>query len=587
MNFPTIKNSILKHGITPHLLDYEKTCADFSWLQERSHLQGLPDGRGLNIAHEAIDRHAETAGDRTAIRWMSEDDSVLDISYTTLKEQSNRFAALLESLGIDKGERVFSLTGRIPLLYSVVLGTLKHLNVFCPLFESFGPEPVIQRLGRGDGVVLVTTHQHYLRKIAASRHELPHLRHILLVDTEKHQEKNTWSLPLLMENMSSSWQIPPTAPEDPALLHFTSGTTSMPKGALHVHEAVVTHYVTGKYVLDLHPGDIFWCTADPGWVTGTSYSIIAPLVHGVTTIIDQAEFEARRWLQILSAQQVNILYTSPTAIRRLMRIDPSVWSEYSFPNLRAIHSVGEPLEPQAVLWGAQVLKNPIHDNWWQTETGGIMIANFPGVPIKPGSMGRPLPGITARVINQENTEVPTGDIGMLALQSGWPSMFRNYIHDKERYEKCFSGKWYLTGDLASIDTDGYFWFKGRADDIIKTAGHLVGPFEVEAVLASHPAVAEAAVFGIPDPMLGEMVAACVVLHSGYSSNEILQQELLGYCRKQLGSAIAPRQIQFAPQLPKNRAGKTMRRLLKAQACDQPPGDTSTLAHDTTSTYPKK
>ncbi len=582
MKYPIIKKSLAPNNVIPHLLDYEQCSAAFSWQAERKELQGLPDNRGLNIAHEAVDRHAETAGNRTAIRWIGPDDTLQDISYATLREQTNRFAALLESLGVHKGERIFSLTGRIPLLYTVVLGTLKHVNVFCPLFESFGPEPVIQRLGRGDGVVLVTTRQHYLRKIAAHREQLPLLRHILLVDTEEHQENGIWSLPLLLEQMSSSWQIPPTAPDDPALLHFTSGTTSMPKGALHVHEAVVTHYVTGKYVLDFHPGDIFWCTADPGWVTGTSYSILAPLVHGITTIIDQADFEAQRWLHIISSQQVNILYTSPTAIRRLMRIDASVWSEYTFPNLRAIHSVGEPLEPQAVLWGEQMLKKPIHDNWWQTETGGIMIANFPGMPIKPGSMGRPLPGITATIIGRENTAVLPGEIGMLALRSGWPSMFRNYIHDEERYKKCFSGEWYLTGDLASRDEDGYFWFKGRADDIIKTAGHLVGPFEIEAVLLSHPAVAEAAVFGIPDPMLGERVAACVVLRSPHNPDDHLLQELLGYSRKQLGSAIAPRQIQFAMQLPKNRAGKTMRRLLKAQASGQPSGDTSTLENGPTS-----
>jgi acetyl-CoA synthetase len=586
MKSPIIAKSTVQHGIMPHMLDYEKLSVEFSWQGVRRELQGLPGGRGLNIAHEAVDHHAETAGNRTAIRWIGADDTVLDISYATLRDQSNRFAALLESLGVHKGERIFSLTGRIPLLYVAVLGTLKHLNVFCPLFESFGPEPVLQRLSRGDGVILVTTRQHYQRKIATHRQQLPQLRHVLLVDAKEHQENNIWSLPLLLQQMSSAWQIPPTAPEDPALLHFTSGTTSMPKGALHVHEAVVSHYATGKYVLDFHPGDIFWCTADPGWVTGTSYSILAPLVHGITTVIDQAEFDARRWLHILSTQHVNILYTSPTAIRRLMRIEASVWSEYVFPHLRAIHSVGEPLEPQAVLWGERILNNPIHDNWWQTETGGIMIANFPGMQIKPGSMGRPIPGITATIIDPQNTEVPPGDIGMLALQSGWPSMFRNYIHDEERYKSCFSGKWYLTGDLASKDADGYFWFKGRADDIIKTAGHLVGPFEIEAVLVAHPAVAEAAVFGIPDPMLGEKVAACVVLHSGHNADDELQQEILGYSRKELGSAIAPRQIQFVMQLPKNRAGKIMRRLLKAQACDQPPGDISTLENIATSVNPK-
>ncbi|TAJ12353.1 acetate--CoA ligase, partial [Patescibacteria group bacterium] len=326
----------------------------------------------------------------------------------------------------------------------------------------------------------------------------------------------------LMADASEAFEIERTTAEDMSLLHFTSGTTGMPKGAIHVHAAVVTHYATGKYALDLHADDIYWCTADPGWVTGTSYGIIAPLLHGVTSIIDCEEFDAERWYRILQDEKVGVWYTAPTAIRMLMKAGVEVAQKYSHPQLRFVASVGEPLNPEAVWWGKQVLGLPIHDNWWQTETGGIMIANTPAFDIKPGSMGRPLPGVEACIVRRneatgavEVIEAPDID-GELALRRGWPSMFRGYLNNEERYRKSFAGEWYLTGDLARRDADGYFWFIGRADDIIKSAGHLIGPFEVESALMEHPAIAEAGVIGKPDPMLGEMVKAFVSLHKGYT-----------------------------------------------------------------------
>ncbi len=404
---------------------------------------------------------------------------------------------------------------------------------------------------------------------------------MLLADSPEDVHQGLWSLPQQMAAASPVFTIAQTDPEDIALLHFTSGTTGMPKGALHAHSAVITHYITGKYVLDFHPGDIFWCTADPGWVTGISYGIIAPLVCGVTNIIDGQEFDARRWHQILERQKVNIWYTSPTAIRRLMRLDTKLRSEYDLQHLRHIHSVGEPLNPEAVLWGQNVLGIPIHDNWWQTETGGIMIANYPVMEIRPGSMGRPLPGIEAAIVKRhtetELTIVTEADVqGELALRSGWPSMFRGYLHDEERYQQCFIGDYYLTGDLARKDCDGYFWFVGRADDIIKTAGHLVSPFEVESTLMTHPAVAEAGVIGKPHSLLGELVKAFVALKPGSTGDDKLRLELIGFSRRLLGPAIAPREIEFTDNLPKNKAGKIMRRLLKARECGLPVGDISTL-----------
>ena len=568
--------------VQPNLTDYPTNYAAFSWADIRRELDGLPDGQGLNIAYEAIDRHAN--GDKstkTALRWLGKDGQVKDFSYAQLKEQSNRFANILQTLGVGKTERVFSLSGRIPELYFAALGTLKNVSVFCPLFSAFGPEPIAQRLERGDARVLVTTERLYRKKVAAIRPNLPQLEYILLADSDQDQEDKVLSLPRLMEAASPEFTILPTDPEDMALLHFTSGTTGQPKGAVHVHSAVLTHYLTGKYVLDLHPDDIFWCTADCGWVTGTSYGIIAPLTHGVTNIVDEADFEAERWCRTLEEQKVNVWYTAPTAIRMLMRSEQLPREKYDLSHLRLVHSVGEPLNPEAVVWGEQALGLPIHDNWWQTETGGIMIANYASMEIRPGSMGKPLPGIKAAIVQRTATggveviDHPNCE-GELALYVGWPSMFRNYLHEEPRYRKCFNGNWYLSGDLAQQDEDGYFWFVGRADDIIKTAGHMVGPFEVESVLLEHPAVAEAGVIGIPEPTIGQLVKAFVSLHPGYQESEELRLELLGFARKKLGSAVAPKQIAFAESLPKTRSGKIMRRLLKARELGLPEGDTSTL-----------
>lgn len=568
--------------VRPNLLDYDATAAGFSWEEIRRELDGLPGGRGLNIAHEAVDRHAEGAlRDHIALGWLGNDGSIRNFTYADLKRESNRFANILRGLGLGKGDTVAVLADRVPELYFAALGTFKNTSVFCPLFSAFGPEPVYQRLSRGDAKVLVTTERQYKLKVSRLRETLPRLAHILLIDAADHPENGLLSLPRLMAESSEDFTIPPTDPEDVAALHFTSGTTGMPKGAIHVHQAVLIHYMTGRYVMDFHPDDVFWCTADPGWVTGTSYGIIAPWVHGITNVVDEADFDAGRWCRILEEQKVTVWYTAPTAIRRFMRLGIEPIREHDLSRLRLIHSVGEPLNPEGVVWGQKALGLPIHDNWWQTETGGIMIANFPAMAIRPGSMGRPLPGIEAAIVRRTDKDsvevVSEPDIqGDLALRPGWPSMFRGYLHDEERYRKCFAGGWYLTGDLAKRDADGYFWFVGRADDIIKTSGHMVGPFEVESTLMEHPAVAEAGVIGKPDPLIGEIVKAFVALKPGISPSDELRLELIGFARKKLGSAVAPKEIDFQPSLPKNKAGKIMRRLLKARELGLPEGDLSTL-----------
>ena len=581
MQFPPVRKDVATLAVRPNLVDYPATCAGFSWDAVRTELAGLAGG-GLNIAHEAVDRHAAgPLAHRVAVRLLGRDDTVHDLTYTALKEESSRFANLLHSLGLLPGERVFWLAGRSLELYAVFFGALKCRAVFCPLFAAFGPEPISQRLGRGNARVLVTTTRQYDRKIKALIDTLPELDHILLVDADTHVNERVRSLTRLMAAAAPEFAIPPTDPEDPAILHFTSGTTGLPKGALHVHRAVLTHFLTGRYVLDLHPEDVFWCTADPGWVTGTSYGIIAPLVHGVTTIVDEADFDAERWYRILQDQRVTVWYTAPTAIRMLMRAPEEQRKRFDLSALRLVHSVGEPLNPEAVVWGERVLGLPIHDNWWQTETGGIMIANMLAADIKPGSMGRPLPGVEAAIVRKGRdgglAVVETADQeGELALKRGWPSMLRGYLNNEERYGKCFAGDWYLTGDLARRDADGYYWFVGRADDVIKSAGHLIGPFEVESVLMEHPAVAEAGVIGKPDPVVGEVVKAFVSLKRGFAESEALRMELLGHARKRLGAAVAPKEIAFMPQLPRTRSGKIMRRLLKARELGLPEGDTSTL-----------
>ncbi|MGZ4091065.1 MAG: acetate--CoA ligase [Bacteroidia bacterium] len=572
---------ILSPGVAPNLKDYEVFSHSFTWQAEQKFLDGLPEKKGFNIAYEAVERHAKgKLTDTVALRWVLKDKTVKDFTYYDIHKLSSRFANALTTLGIKKGERVFALTGRIPELYIAALGTLKRTAVFCPLFSVFGPEPIFQRLSKGDAKVLVTTKELFEKKVKQLLDRLPKLQFILLADEELHVNDKVLSLPRLLEEAYDEFFIPPTDPEDPALLHFTSGTTGMPKGALHVHGAVLMHYITGKYVLDFHEGDIFWCTADPGWVTGTSYGIIAPLVNGITNIVDEEEFDAVRWYSILEEQKVNVWYTAPTAIRRLMRMDIQPKEKYNLEHLRLICSVGEPLHAEAVLWGEKTFGMPILDNWWQTETGGIMIANYLSMKVKPGSMGKPLPGVEAAIAEVTDTEIKIitdpNKQGQLILKKGWPSMFRSYLHDEERYKKSFRGDWYLTGDLAKKDIDGYYWFVGRADDIIKTSGHMVGPFEVESILMEHPAVAEAAVIGKPEPIIGELVKAFIVLKKRFTADEKMQLDIIGYARKKLGPAVAPKEIAFVNELPKTKSGKILRRLLKARELGLPEGDISTL-----------
>ena len=549
------------------------------WRDARTLIDGL-DGK-FNIAHEALDRHVNQGhGDQIALRWSGKDGSQQDITYGDLRDMSARFANVLAAHGLHPGDSLFSLAGRVPELYAGALGTLRAGMVFTPLFSAFGPDPIRTRMEIGQANVLLTTASIYRRKIAPWRDQIPSLKLVLILGDDA--PEGCVALGPELAAASPDFAPVPMESEDPALIHFTSGTTGKPKGAVHVQNAVVYHAFSGREALGLTPGAVYWCTADPGWVTGTSYGILSPLVNRVTMIVDEAEFDLDRWYGTVEREKVQIWYSAPTAIRMMMRAGAEAAAPYDFSSLTFL--VGEPLNPEAVVWSAKVFGQPFHDNWWQTETGGIMIANRPGMEVRPGSMGKPLPGVEAAIVEKGEDglrECAPREIGELALRPGWPSMMRAYLNEEARYQKAFADGWYLSGDLALRDEDGYFWFVGRADDLIKSSGHLIGPFEVESALIEHEAVAEAGVIGVPDETAGEVVKAYVTLNPGFRPSDELERELRGHARKTLGAAVAPREVVFRNTLPKTRSGKIMRRLLKARELGLPEGDISTLETDET------
>jgi acetyl-CoA synthetase len=569
--------------VPPNLADYDATTAAFDWSQAEQELDWLPDG-GLNLAHEAIDRHCfvPERRDKTAMVWEGKNGEVERYTFEEMRGESNGFANVLKGLGLEKGDRVFTFMERVPEHYFIVFGTLKVGCVIGPLFSAFGPDPVKDRLENSGAKVLVT--QPELRsRLDQVLPQLPDLEKVIIVNklgrSQEPLAEGDLDYYQLMASASREFGPLETTRDDYSVMHYTSGTTGKPKGAVHRHNAVIQHYATGKWVLDLHPDDVYWCTADPGWVTGTSYGMFAPWTNGVTQVIYEGGFRASKWYEIIQKYKVTMWYTAPTAVRMLMKAGVDLPHQYDLSSLRYTCSVGEPLNPEAIFWGQKALDMPIHDNWWQTETGAILIANYPALPIRPGSMGKPLPGIAAGVIDEQGNEMPPGQEGDLAIRPGWPAMFQTYWRDEERYNSRFVNGWYITGDRARRDEDGYFWFIGRADDVINTAGHLVGPFEVESALMEHPAVAEAGVIGKPDPIAMEVVKAFVSLKEGYEPTDELRRDIMGFARRKLAAGIAPREIDFIESLPKTRSGKIMRRLLKARELGLPEGDTSTLEHE--------
>ena len=565
----------------PESITYEQRSLGFDWslaAQELDHHPGDP----INIGWYCSDRICDLGQARKpALIW--EDSHGNDRTYTfdEIRHRSDAFAAHLRALGLDPGDRICLFMDRLPELYIGFLGVLKMGGIVQPLFSAFGEDSLWTRLDNA-GTAAVITQMKHVRKVRRIRERLPELRHIVVVDGAGAALKELES-PLDLDALErpADFAIFPSTAETPSVLHYTSGTTGQPKGAQHVHESLIAQYITAKWVLDLRPDDIYWCNADPGWVTGTSYGIIGPWSNGVTQVVLDAGFSAARWYEFMARRKVTVWYSAPTAIRLLMREGTDLVRRHDLSALRHLCSVGEPLNAEAVVWSQEAFGSPFHDTFWQTETGCMVITNFPGMPVKPGSMGRPFPGITAAVVDPE-TGVPRtrpGEVGIIALQPGWPSQIRGYWNNQAGYEAKFKGGWYLCGDRGSIDRDGYFWFVGRDDDVINTGGHLVGPFEIESALLEHPAVAESAAVATPDPVNMEVVKAFVALKPGFDPSDDLDLDIMNFIRRKLSPLAMPQHIEFVDALPKTRSGKIIRRILRAQEFGEPVGDLSTLMND--------
>lgn len=557
---------------TPNLPDYNAVAGKPQWDSIKGELSWFEDG-GINLAFNAVDRHAGTPVEhKTAMLWEGDNGSTAKYTFGELSRLSNQYANYLASLGVQKGDRVFLFLPRIPTLYAAFLGTLKTGAICGTMFSAFQEQALLDRLENSGAIVLFTTKELSAR-VEKVKDKLPNLKTIAIVDSPEFLGA--------LSRQSEQFTSAHMKPEDFAYMLYTSGTTGKPKGVVHRHADILHHYLTTKWVLDLRQDDMYWCTADPGWVTGIVYGILGPWTMGVTMVIHGGRFSPEIWYDILQKYKITVWYTAPTAVRMLMAKGEELVKQYNVSSLRHLCSVGEPLNPEAIRWGMKVFGMPFHDTWWQTETGGMMMVNFPCLDIKVGSMGKPFPGLEAGIVDDEGKPIEDGKEGNLAFRPGWPSMMATIWQNDKKYQSYFVNGWYISGDHAWKDKEGYFWFIGRADDVIKTSGERVGPFEVESALVEHPAVAEAGVIGKPDEVRGEIVKAFVVLREPkkFATEEAktaLIAELQEYVKKHLAGHAYPREISFIDKLPKTRSGKIMRRILKAQELGQPIGDTSTL-----------
>ncbi|ALS25426.1 MULTISPECIES: acetate--CoA ligase [Paenibacillus] len=556
-----------------NLQSYESAYSTFRWDEIKTQFTWHQTGN-CNLAYEAIDRHAQgSLKNKTALIY--EDDARKEkYTFEQLSQISNRFGNLLLKLGIGQGDRVFFFMPRNPEIYTGIIGTIKIGAIVGPLFEAFMEGAVLDRLADAEAVAIVTTSA---LKQRIPRDKLPHLKYVIVVDEQEQWLPGEIDYRQEMAEASDELDIAWVDLEHPFILHYTSGSTGKPKGVLHVHGAMIQHYITGKWVLDLQDDDIYWCTGDPGWVTGTTYGIFAPWLNGATNLIRGGRFSPERWYQTIEDYKVTVWYSAPTAFRMLMSAGDEVARKSDLSTLRHVLSVGEPLNPEVIRWGMKVFGKRIHDTWWMTETGAHMIVNFPCMDMRPGSMGKPFPGIQAAIVDDQGNELPPYRLGNLAIRTPWPSMMRKIWNNPAKYEEYFRLKgWYISGDSAYRDEDGYFWFQGRVDDVINTSGERVGPFDVESKLVEHPAVAEAGVIGKPDPIRGEIIKAFISLREGYRETPELLEEIRLFVRNGLSAHSAPREIEVVGKLPKTRSGKIMRRVLKAQELGLPTGDLSTI-----------
>lgn len=554
-----------------NMQDYEQTYKDFDWKNVEQAFSWSKTGK-INMAYECIDRHVdEGKGDKVALNYK---DERRHESYTfeDMKKYSNKAANVLKNeADVKKGDRVFIFMSRTPELYFAFLGILKIGAIVGPLFEAFMEKAVADRLENSEAKVIITN-KALLPRIPKDK--LPHLEKIVVVDDDV--EEGYVDFNRSFKEASEDFEIEWLNEDDGLILHYTSGSTGQPKGVLHVQKAMLVHYISGKYVLDLQDDDVYWCTADPGWVTGTSYGVFAPWLNGVTNCIVGGRFSPEQWYKMIQDFKVTVWYTAPTALRMLMSAGDDDVDKYDLSSLRSILSVGEPLNPEVIKWSKDVFHKRVLDTWWMTETGGHMIVNYPAMDIKLGSMGKPLPGIEAAIVDDEGNELPPNRMGNLAIKKRWPSMMHAIWKNPEKYDSYFIGDWYVSGDSAYKDEDGYYWFQGRVDDVIMTAGERVGPFEVESKLVEHEAVAEAGVIGKPDPVRGEIIKAFVALREGYEPSDELKQSIKQFVKEGLSAHSAPREIEFKDKLPKTRSGKIMRRVLKAWELDLDAGDLSTM-----------
>ncbi|HVN20663.1 MAG TPA: acetate--CoA ligase [Dongiaceae bacterium] len=560
---------------------YEELSANFDWSIPERELEYRPGDR-LNIGWMCSDRICRLGmASKVALDWEDYQGKHERFTFDDLRLLSNGIAQFISELGVLPGERVCLFMDRVPDLYVGFLGILKTGAVAQPLFSAFGDESLLVRL-QNAGTAAIFTQKKHVHKVRKIRGQLPNLRHIIVVDAgESPLQDREIAFDMRNSRRVYEFSVYPTTAESPSVLHYTSGTTGQPKGAQHVHYSIVSQYLTSKWVLDLRPDDIYWCNADPGWVTGTSYGIIGPWSNGTTQVVLDSGFNAERWYEFLERHQVTVWYSAPTAIRLLMKEGTDITRRHDLSCLRHLASVGEPLNAEAVVWSQDAFGKPFHDTFWQTETGCIVITNFPGMKIKPGSMGKPFPGITAAVLNTKTYEpvTETGIAGLIALRPGWPSQFRGYWKNETGYHAKFKNGWYLCGDRASIDGDGYFWFMGRDDDVINTGGHLVGPFEIESALLEHHAVSESAAVAKPDPVNMEVVKAFVTLKPGFEPGPDLELEIMNHIRKRLSPLAMPQEIEFVDSLPKTRSGKIVRRILRCKEFNEPVGDISTVMDD--------
>jgi acetyl-CoA synthetase len=561
---------------------YEEKVRNFKWEDSEAEL-GYKKGDIINIGEYCTDRICRLGnGDRLALIWQGHSGEIKKYTFNRMRVLTNTIAQYLKDLGITAGERVCLFLDKVPELYFGFLGILKMGAIAQPLFSAFGGESLFTRLEDAETSAIITQKKH-VGKVRKILNELPRLRHVIIVDDDGSKPLRERELAFSMETAAAveNFEIFPTKAETPSVLHYTSGTTGKPKGAQHVHYSLISQYITARYVLDLNKDDIYWCTADPGWVTGTSYGIIGPWANGVSQCVLDAGFRADTWYKFIEDHKITVWYSAPTAIRSLMKEGSELVRKYDLSSLRHMCSVGEPLNAEAVIWSGEAFGLTFHDTFWQTETGCMMICNYPGMKIKPGSMGKPFPGITAAVVDAKTYEPieKTGTVGLIAIRPGWPSMFRTYWKNETVYNSKFQNYWYICGDRASIDEDGYFWFVGRDDDVINTGGHLVGPFEIESALLEHEAVAESAVVGKPDPVNMEVVKAFITLKPGFEGSKELELNIMNFVRKKLSPLAMPQEIEFMDSLPKTRSGKIMRRLLRAKEWGEEIGDTSTLEND--------